>query len=657
MVPARRIVPDQDNKERDLSQLLEAACLLMGEELALGWLVASLSSFGSDFVSQNSWPASARNALLIGLAVSWAGTLACLIAMYVRGALSAALRLGRILLPILPFSLLPALWIPEYWRSQPLHFLLVLALFGWLTEITISRAAAEFDNRRSRWIERMRPVLSHPALPLIAVSLGSAAYIATTGLWTIWKHHGFGTGAYDLAIFDNMMWNAMHGDFYQSSIMYNEGPGNSLAGHAEIAMVLFVPFYALAPSSEALLWIQATCLGAAAIPLYLLSREFVENWYAALIAILYLFYAPLHGAQFYDYHWLTIIPPFLFLAFYGLVRRLSALTIAMTVLLWLLREDVAPGLVIVGAVLAVSGYRVKAGLWLAGTSLIWFVFVKFILMPSFGTWFFADLYAELTTPTEKGYGSVIKTLLTNPVFVLGKLLTTAKFEYFLHILAPVALIPLRRVGLTVLLLPGAFFTIFTNWSSMISITYQYSVHFTAYVFAGVAIYLGLARSAAQRFGAAVALTLALLTHSAQFGAFIRPNSFVSGSIGEVIKSRGEAAERLRGLRKLAQQIPPEASVIATTRDTPHLSARSRIYSFGHSQVRADYVVIHPHSFGMGTTNRDIWEVIGGGDYGLVAEAGQTTLWKKGYDSETTPAAINALRRGLRIGKGRGRQRS
>jgi hypothetical protein len=192
---------------------------------------------------------------------------------------------------------------------------------------------------------------------------------------------------------------------------------------------------------------------------------------------------------------------------------------------------------------------------------------------------------------------------------------------------------------------------------MVSITYQYSAHYTAYLFAGVAIYLGLTRTGAKRFGAALALTVTLLTHSAQFGAFLRPNSFVSRPIGELIKSKNEATERLSGLRKLARQVPAEASVIATTRDTPHLSARSRIYSFGHSQVRADYVIIHPHSFGMGTTNRDILAVLGGGEYGLVATAGQTTLWKKGHNSDATSDAINVLKRQLRIGMGGGRRRS
>jgi uncharacterized membrane protein len=643
------------NKERALSQLVEAILLLFCEGAAVTWLCAFLGSDGLDFVSKNSWPTLARNSLLGALALIWLMTLGGILWLYFRDSVAWAARLGRVLLPLVPLSLVPGLLVPGYWSSRPLPFLILLTLLGFVAESCFSQSALECSSFFARGVPKPQlpkfvPAVLYRALPLCFVLVASGTYVVVTGLLTVWKHHGFGTGAYDLAIFDNMMWNAMHGSPYHSSIMYNGGPGNSLAGHAEIAMVFFVPFYALYPSSEALLWLQAICLGAGAIPLFLLARVFLRAGYAVAIALLYLLYAPLHGSQFYDYHWLTIIPPFLFLNFFALATHRTKLAVLSTVLLWLLREDVAPGLLVLGLVLAVSGYRVKQGLWLALSSGAWFVLVKFVIMPSLGTWFFADLYAELATPTEKGYASVIKTLVTNPWFVVQKLLTANKLEYALHIVAPVALLPLRRFGLAVLLLPGAFFTIFTNWSAAHSIAFQYSAHYTAYIFAAVAVYLAQVGSNPRRLGALLALLLTMICHSTNFGVLLRPSSFVGGSALEILEKRDAEAERLRGLHLLRAQIPKDASVIATTRDSSHLSARTHIYAFGHSRVHAEYALIHPQSFGMGPTNQDIWAVLGGGEYGLLAEEGQTTLWKRGHASERTGAALKALRRQVGGGK-------
>ncbi len=594
-----------------------------------------------------------RNELLVGLAVLWTLTLVGVVFMYLRGAISRALRGGYLLLPLIPLALLPGLLVPHYFRGKPLIFLSILALYGFLAERCFTTSAEQFFVRSqastgpSKW-KKANKILRW--LPFLIVGLSSVAYTFTTGLLTVWKHHGFNTGAYDLAIFDNLMWNAMHGAPYRSSI---DGNGNSLTVHAEIAMVLFVPFYAIHPSSEALLWIQAGCLGLGAIPLFLLARQFVSAGYALIVALSYLLYAPLHGSQFYDYHWLAILPPFLFLNFYSIVTERHKLTIATTLLLWLLREDVSPGLMMLGLVLAISGYRVRTGVLLAIGSGLWFVLIKFVIMPSMGTWNFENLYEDLTTPTEKGYGSVVKTLITNPWFVIQKLLKASKLEYALHILAPVLLIPFRRLGLGALLLAPAFFTIFTNSPPTYSITYQYSAHCTGYVFGAVAFYLGSLPSPARRFGTTAALAAAMFCHSANFGALIRPDHFISGPIPEMIRKRDAEADRLNALSILKAQIPVDESVIATTRESSHLSARAHIYSFGHSQFRATYALIHPGSLGMGTTDRDILAVLGSGEYGLYAELGDFTLWKKGHESDATSEALERLQERLEPRHGRG----
>jgi hypothetical protein len=56
-----------------------------------------------------------------------------------------------------------------------------------------------------------------------------------------------------------------------------------------------------------------------------------------------------------------------------------------------------------------------------------------------GTWWFASLCRDLIAEGDWGYGGVIKTLLTNPVYVLSTLLKADKLTYALHLFAPLRL--------------------------------------------------------------------------------------------------------------------------------------------------------------------------------------------------------------------------
>lgn len=594
-------------------------------------------------LADNAWPSPARNAIVLGVLGSWVLLLGLAIALGRARGLLALERIARLLLPIIPLSFLPALLRGQLWEKGPLVYLVVLGAIGFVAERTMNGALSAAGEIHS--ITGLTARLKRaPWLPLAFVALLALGFTLYSGEVNIIKHRRFQTGAYDLAIFDNMMWNALHGRPFRSSIMYGDGPGISIAGHAEYAMVFFAPFYAMAPGSESLIWLQAICMGLGAVTLYLFASTRISRGLSVGVAVAYLFYAPMHGSQSYDFHWLTIVTPFLFLLMYGLAKNRRLIIIPTTVLLWLLREDIAVGLVILGAFLALTGAQVRAGLLLSVSSALWFGINKFIIMPAFGTWFFADLYSELGTPSEKGYGSVVKTLLTNPIFVFQKLLTAPKLEYMLHILAPLALLPVRRLTLAALLIPGAFFTIFTNWGATLSIHYQYSAHFTAYAFFAIVVLLsshvGRARPGASLF----ALLFCVISHSKAFGVLFDPDSFTQSK--NALSLSPDEQSRLDATRKLASKIPDEASVIATTRDAPHLSNREKIYAFGHSRIAADYVFIHPASFSLGSTKADIRAVLDAAPYGLIAEQDGALLFKKGAQSLETEAALLKLRKRL-----------
>ena len=118
------------------------------------------------------------------------------------------------------------------------------------------------------------------------------------------------------------------------------------------------------------------------------------------------------------------------------------------------REDISVGLAILGAFLALSGHRVRAGLVMAVVATVYFIVLRFIIMPSFGAWGFQDAYKELLPQGARNFGGIIATMISNPLFTLGTLLTAEKLRYALQILLPVALFRSAAAGSSSRSFPG-----------------------------------------------------------------------------------------------------------------------------------------------------------------------------------------------------------
>lgn len=608
-----------------------------------------------ELLRQNAWPSPARNHLLL----LWAILLG-VVSLLVAGAtkrfgLAPVGRVARLLLPLIPLAFLPMLLATDQWFHAQLNYLVILGIFGFVTQACVAQALYASRDALA-WSGRIAHHLHTraPWLPLASVVAGAVFYTGYTGYLTVLNHHRWGTGAFDLGIFDNVIYNTIKGYPYRTTIMFPDGAQNFLLSHTPYLMCAFLPIYALFPTPETLLWIQATLIGSGGIVLFFFARTQLAAGYAAALSLLYFLFAPTHGAQFYDFHWLTGASPFLFFLFYAIARNTTWMIGLSAVLVLLLREDLAPGLALLGVILLLGDIRPKVGLFLAVGSGAWFAINKFLIMPSFGTWWFANLYDHLTTPTEKGYGSVIKTFVTNPLFAFPTLLNEGRLIYMLHLLVPLALIPVRSIKLAMILLPGALFTVLTNAGANYSIRYQYSAHYAAYLFAAVVIYLRnvLAQQSSpekSRIGALstyAGLALCMVCHSTTYGVVLKPSSFVGGAFPIAFSLTKAEREQLRAFNELEALIPREATVTTTTKDSPHLSNRLNIYAFSHSHHKSEYLFINPTSFGMGSTNQDILQALEGDEYGLVKKVGDMTLWKRGHSSPETKAELARLKRRL-----------
>lgn len=662
--PKRR-VPEPDDSLPALPRLF-APSLALVSLFACGFSVslylqsrAILRADGPQFLIANQLGTPARNRLLLGLLLgALLPPFIALVYMLVRRLLRRdsarhVVTFARLTCPLVLTGLLPALFTWQFAQRQTLSYLLLLTLTVLACEGLLRLSLPAWEELRAprflRWLSRAGGWvrLKTPSFtPLLVVLVSAAAYSCFAGYYTIQQHRHLSTSAFDLGIYDNTIFNALKGNFGHSPVLYGPGKVHYLASHAEYGMFLFLPLYAIKPGAETLLLIQAVLLGFAAVPLFLFARTRVSQPIAVVVAWAYLMFAPLHGPNFYDFHWLPLAIFFHFWMYFALATRRTWLAVLCVLVLFAMREDIAVGLALLGFFLAATGARVRFGLALGLSSVLWFGVNKFVIMPHMGTWWFDNMYSELFADGKSSYASVFRTLLSNPVYAATTFVREQKLTYVFQMLVPLAFLPARRAALIPLLLPGAFFTLLTTayWPT-VSIAFQYTTHWIPYLFLAAVIALSLlhrGEGGRIRQRAAVGtLALALLSHSYNFGAVLQHESFIGG-FGQIDFSHSpEQAKRYQDLMSLVRLIPPSASVAATEYVNPHISARKDAYTFRYELPVVDRILVSSNEI-VGDNRKLLRSLMNKASYRLVTRAHEFYLFERGESSPETEKAMHKL---------------
>lgn len=648
---------------------LSLACVKLaaaGAGVALFVATQVLGPTYRGLVLKNLLETAERNKILVAMlsAATFAALPAAVALLLVlAGRERSTAALGRIATLFAPLSLLafaPTLFDTATWHDRPLTYLFLLGITGLVAERLFAAALGAFPTSLAEAAVDATARLSPRArrvIPLSVVMVAALGFSAWAVHYTILSHHRLATAAFDLGIYDNLMYNALRGVPFRSPVLFGPMGGHYIAGHAEFAMLLFLPFYAIRPGSEALLVIQGVVLGLAAVPLYLFAATQIPRWQAVAVAVGYLLFAPLHGPLFYDFHWLPLAIFFHFWLYWAIATNRTLLVVLNLVVLFLVREDVGVGTALLGVFLLVSGARPRLGAIMAVSSAAWFAIDKFVIMRMAGTWWFSDMYKELIAPGEKGYGSVIRTILINPVYFLTTLLVEAKLVYVLHLMAPLVFLPLRRPALALLAFPGFFFTLMTTgYSPTVSISFQYTTHWIPYLFAACVLSLrllgravaGSAPSVGAVFGstrqvaAVIVLAFTVTAHSYVFGALLQHSNFVGGFQRIEFTMTDAERQTYADLKSVIGLVPRKASVAATDSVLPHLSARETCYTLRDHHGDADFLVIHRGHLVHGGQQRTVNDAFARNNYGLFARKGNFVVFKKDHHSDDTAAVMTEL---------------
>jgi uncharacterized membrane protein len=255
-------------------------------------------------------------------------------------------------------------------------------------------------------------------------------------------------------------------------------------------------------------------------------------------------------------------------------------------------------------------------------------------MEEAGSWWFPNMYRDLWADEEKGFRSVIRTAVTNPLFTLTKIIVEKKIVYLLHLLVPIAFLPARRWYLWAAFAPGAMLTLLvTNYDPPITFSFHYVMHWAPYLFLAVVVYLAAVRrekSAARSYAAVTALVASTLVLTYNYGAFPRREGSFKAGFNKIEFSYTEAeAARYGRLMELVKDLPRDAKIAATEKVGPHLSSRLTLYAMRNGPQDALFIVASSRELKLSKTRPHLKEALESGRYGVIRRVGDFALMKLG----------------------------
>ena len=482
---------------------------------------------------------------------------------------------------------------------------------------------------------------SRTLVPSALTGVVSLSLFVHFAYYAVMRHHQMRSDAYDLAIFDNMMWHLTHGEWFASTPAF--GPeGNHLHRHTTFGAPLFIPLYAIWPRSETLIVLQAAFAASTPIPIYMLGRRILGSaWLGFVFALCYALYAPTHGPVFYDFHFLTMAAPLFAWVFYLSFTEHTRALIIMTLITLGWREDTGAVLAFAGVVLWLAGVYPRRTLVLILVSALYFALVKFVLMPLGSSHASYDFYySRLQAPGAPGFWAVIETWLTNPRYVFDAVFDRQRLLYILHLFVPLLFFPVRDRATWIALVPAAVFTLMSSRDPLYQIYFQYTVYWapTAFLCTFIVLqrrFVGSGRRRALAANAGAILLTTVLT-SYFYGSVFKSPTMRAG-FGKISYEWTEKdEERLAAFRELVAQIPPDASVALTSREVPHVSNRRNAFSLEAGYFDADFLLVRRKFVSRKRpAAKSYREALETGRYERVDTKKDFVLWRRIDEAETS----------------------
>jgi uncharacterized membrane protein len=485
--------------------------------------------------------------------------------------------------------------------------------------------------------------------------------------FSVLKHNVFQSYAWDLGIFNQAFYTTLHnGQLFSYTVeLFLNPSGSYFAVHFSPILFLLLPFYAINSSPVTLLVIQSFALSLGALPLYLLAKELLKSNKAGfMLAIAYLLYPALQGANWFDFHSPALLPLLFFSLCYFMVKHRWKLYFPCVLLVLMVQEQAVFVVLLIAAYYFLISGNLKS-LFKFNKPLIMDAKLASIITVLICIVYYAfSVYVKSYFPINPEYFERYKALqafsvagvegdpilfplylLSNPQNAFNALMYDypLKFLYIIFLFGPLLFIPFKsKLSIGILALLALF--LFSNYNGYYSIGSQYPLYVVPLIF--IATIYGL-RNFDFHVKSSILKTMLIVT--LLFVVSTSPLSPVSDTFSKegllwYSSINPEPNENIVSLNNLVNVIPPNASVLTQNSIFPHVSSRMNAYVLPSPDVVNDteYIrflmnssefILLDLSWRDFNTDFVLNETIHANSYGAYALASNALLFKRGFQGE------------------------
>jgi len=415
-------------------------------------------------------------------------------------------------------------------------------------------------------------------VPAVVLGLVGTAWSGALTFAALNGHARFGTGAYDLAIFDQAIWLISRGLAPYSTV---EGL-HILGDHGSFLTYPLAGLYLIWDDVRALLTFQVLATALGVVPLFLMGARRKAPWTGVVVAIGYLLHPSTINVVTFDFHPDPLSGTALLFAFWAIEAERPIVAVLALAAVAAGKESFALTVVAFGIWL-VFRRKWRLGVPVALVALVWLVFVVRVVLPAhngIGHAYHLDRFKALGGSTSEILIGVVR----HPFEFLATLGLQGAWGYSLLLLAPLGFLPLLGPGTLWIAGPAWGLNVLSSFEPQRTAFFHYAVLIVPVACVSA---LGGLLALRERYGRdRLVVAGAFLAVGLGYAATYRPDrlrlaAFATGSDGGL---------SLR-YRQLLAAIPEEASVSVQSRFAPHLSHRRQVWLFPNPFWR--YEVVNP----------------------------------------------------------------
>ncbi len=314
----------------------------------------------------------------------------------------------------------------------------------------------------------------HSVTYKLILAIGFVTFVGVIGGSLVLKYLTYSSPNFDLGLF-SQMFHYMSSDLSMKTTSERDVLLSHFCVHISPIFYCILPLYMLYKSAATLQFAQALVIGLAVFPLAGICRHLkLSRFETALFCIAYLLYPVVSGGCFYDIHENIFLPLCIFTLLYYCEKESWIGIIISTVFLLGVKEDAAVYAVCIGLYTLFYKKMYKKSIFIIVISGLYFIFTT-ELLSKIGEGVMSYRFDNMIYGGGGSMVGIIRTVITNPAYILTQIMQQEKIEFIIQTLAPLCFMPLfsKKWYRFIFFIPYVLFNLMSDYQYFHSIYFQY----------------------------------------------------------------------------------------------------------------------------------------------------------------------------------------